>query len=710
MTASPISDGMVFDLPELVRIVKNIWGRYSEGSTRSTGRYPVKLHQKLEFQQQHYFKLPEADPNLGPEFPDASKYQCDVLRDAAWKLESRLLENRFQFTVKAPKETAAQKQAAQDTETWLQVGWATAQQRQQIDIQGGLASGAVRKCYGILHSRLSFEMWPDMPPDEYLEEVPDTEPEAYEKVKKNAPEYEDGKRWKKTGAAIADQDRRNKAMAGFPWVFELVDAQRYAEVEDVGCSNGLGMVVVIKVVELIDYNGEISKYALELKPGGTPKLSLYEIDPEIPLNIEKPVDGSFNSSDTSTFITVVQLWTREEFYELAMPAGGMDASQSYYDFGSMVLIKGAKHPYGEPPFYKVAGKVNEGETDPCLKYQPSLQGVYDFKPYYDRTRSLEGVLTERIALARLFLAKQQGTLADLGDEEGMSTLPREHTETATVLPEGYSIQKIDFEINEALVRLRELQEQEIMAARPPTGQAEIAATTQPWTARQATALADVYPHMILLGMERVVQQCAVMQIRTMSKSPEEGGPPGMSYVFAKAADDKTGRLRIDPSKTVGLDPKMIPSLWVDVSINPTSAQEMASKQQLGMEALKIGLFTPERILEDYWDDPDALGTVQDYMGWQAAESVTNSVVAQRVASIYSEKIIIGQGGTAVGPNGQGMTPQEAVAQKGWAPMTPPQGAAVPGGNGMTPYNAGPTMPPLPGLAAPGTMPLPGIQG
>jgi len=661
----------------LRRIIEQLVGTASTTTNASGGRFKA-LHERVRTREQHFYNLTEADPVLpAPHNDTAAKFQSDAPRRLWAQLKARLTENKPQPSAGSKTAKGKKQQAADKLERILELGFADLQRREGIDIVGELADGLIIQCYSLLHWEKAADVWPGMPDYEERDEIEDDERKRY------GPEKVGGK-YRETDASLQERDTRAKAQAGFPFYMEVYHPTQFAFIADRSMANGMGGVLTMRRVPMLQYVEELEKdghyprLSMDANAATAKRLLIYDERPS-------PDPGSPSADPTAwgKEVLVYQWWTRNEWYELVN-----DESQP--TTGGWRLAKSGTHSYGMPPF--ALCKANEtNSTDPALRYTPALDGVYRIKPYVDYYRTLLFAIAQQIALPLYYLVDDTGKMG-LGDDGKPLILTRDAL-AAQQLPPGHKLEKVQFELNPAFVSAMDSLQEEFRESFPQTGQTELSATTQPWTARIGMTLANVEPARYVGNIAECLSVAFENIALQMSLPAEQGG-------FGRSVP------MLDGEEVITIDPEDIRGLKVDVSIGKVGAAEQITVEEHGRVLLNDPLvpMTREMYVEEYMGRANASELIA---AWDAQrtydEYLRPGVVKQELARLFSEFLVMGANGDVVGLDGQVVDPSAELRERGWqvdAPPPPPGPSSVPAG-------AEPTMPTMPSMEAPGTPVLAG---
>ena len=703
MADTHIEAGCSLDEGQCVDLIRQLIGRFRGIQTgqarRDEGRADDRptLHQRIARRRAHLHNDVSCDPVLPPPYHEGHKFQSDRPRQISVQLRARLCENDAVVRCEPSVPTASQKRHANDLETVINSGLANVQDRKMLDIQGMLADGLITLAYGVLHWRLNTSIWPDLPDPDYLDVLPEDDEERRRYKGRRQVYYidRDGRRheepgegretkrgYRETQDAYEDRVRRTRAMAGFPYDVEVLQPDQFLYMEDATALNGLALGLVLREVGLMEYSSAVRR-------SDDLAISLHQVDGSLRIGVEReaPPDWQPSGDLWGQRIQIAELWTRDEYYELIAPENS----------DGWTLVKACGHPYGMPPF-AVAAAHERNETDPALRWEPALEGMYRLKPTLDRAISLFMTLGESVALPFFYLRRISDGQPRLSDDGKVMQFAR-NAANAMEVPDGYELAQLEFELNPAFIEGIRFITEEFDRSAPATGQAEISTATQPWTARIEQAQKNVEPKLYLKNISRALQTMVRNMAMVMSLPVEDGGT-GPVWVFARTDDGD-----VDYDSIVGIEPDQIRSLNLSVTIEATSSAERITLQEHGRAMLNdpmVGL-TLEEFVEEYEGKANADEVVVMRRADQAyRQYIEPGLIRQKIAARLGTQIVIGADGAAVGPNGQPMAWQDVMAANGYSVMHPSPNP--PGGGGPP----GSTMPTQPALRAPGTVPLPGV--
>jgi len=341
----------------------------------------TQFREKVAKRRAHFFHAPEADVDLGDQWKEVIFYQTDIPRRLHSKLKARLTENHFVTRVKPIKDIPSQRQKANDLEEVFNTGYDFIEERERLDIQGFLSDGQIIDGLSWLHWRKADHIWPEVPDYAETDELPMCSmcegtgraaskrcPECLGTGTSDGIEYEekDGGGYRQTDDSLQEQRKRETAAAGFPWYVEIPPASSVSMLEDKSLENGAAIIVLRRVVPVLSYLEQVRKE----KKDSEQVISLNQANKNIPVygEVDGPGNDSVSAGDYSKRVSVVELWTRNEFYEFCDYSGvGLPGTGA----GNLTFVKGFKHPYKMPPFALVPA-VEINDPDPHNRFMPVL--------------------------------------------------------------------------------------------------------------------------------------------------------------------------------------------------------------------------------------------------------------------------------------------------------------------------------------------------
>lgn len=686
------------------------------------------LWERVRWRRKHYHNLPAVDPQLPAQYETVVPYQSDLPRRMGQKLKARLVENQFVVRCNPPRDSSKLRKPANDLEAILMQAKSLVEERYGISIQGGLASGAIEDCYGVLHWCFDTEDYPDMGEHEYREKLGEHDDEkAFTALYRDDDEPDDAEstfpyrlnasgnidfgrdgsvrrrrvsRYRETDDALQERWKRSCASAGFPLRVEFVPADMFAFARDrkPTVQGEFAVAMVAREVPRLAYERAL---AAKRAKGEHEPLSLNEANPDLPIYEEMPGPRSFEPSFGAygDILRVYELWTRDEVYEVIGGQAGIE-----YSAGEVVDC--FRHPYGEPPFALAHGNINENTFDPVLRYEPALEGIYRLKPVYDRIVTLLTALAEMIALPYYYW-RRIDTGEPLLDEGGQIRVLTRNAVNADTAPVGYELVALPYDMNPAFMTAVELIKAEFEEAAPTVGAGETTASTQPWAIRLKQAEAAVEPRMLLENVAKAITKFERNVARVMSCSVEDGGP-GEIFLYGVSKDGKP-----DQETIVSVKPEQIKTLNIAVDIKGTSEAEQITKEAWGREMLAAGTITMADYLENYRGVPDPdeyqLALDEEYV---FNRYIKDQKLAQLLAANGLLDFMLGPNGEAIAMGGAPTDPRQVLAANGWQSAQEPQQQPQQGGGGQPGEESMPQtqMPDMASLQTPGTLSMRGPSG
>lgn len=641
------------------------------------------LHEKVKTRREHFHNMPQANPKLPAPYTGKSEYQSDVLRRTHIKHRARITENAPVFRVTPPRDTAKLRRDADTLEAVLNRIYDINQERNGVNYQSLLSDGQDRDYAGILHWVKADHVWPKFPDAEIRGELPEDEHEA-----KRYESSDDG--YTETDVSRQERDRHAKARAGVPWHITVVDPITCGWVEDISTANGFAIFVTVTDVGFVDYRAALRKDGITI--------SLNQADKKVLVGRERQrpdEDSDSGSGSWGDTLRVAEIWTRDECYELVQ--GTLGGAHTPWE-----LVKSWKHPYEMPPFAVAYGHRNQ-HPDPVQAFEPVLEGLYRIKPGYDFVMALNEIIAQSIALPVYWIELADGKPSL--DERGQKVVLTRDQANAATLPPGAKLVKAEFDLNPAFVQLMEFRQKELMDAAPSVGLSEVSATTQAWSILLQQQQASIEPKQIVLEQQRAFRTMGRNMAMVMSKPAEEGGFGQPVYVYAKEKDG-----RVNATTAIGIDPADIPTLDVDVDINPRSAAEVVTRTQLGVDLYTKRIISLPDLYEDYMGEENPGDKAKANTAYWAFEDFLKpGIIKQEISAKYATSFTMGPNGTFIGVDGAEMQPEQVLQRNGVTPIPRPQPAGVPGGGmGMPGGGMGAAPPPLPGMNVPTAMPQPGV--
>lgn len=615
---------------DLNQILDQLGGsRSSLDRARGTpGRF-TRLYEQIRKREAHLYNSSEVNPKFAAPQLKATPWQTDLLRRTWSQLRQRLTEHPLRVHVEPPDDSPSARQAADNLEHVLEQGLRQVEERSHLSLQADLGYGQVCLCFGVLHWQRAADRLPPFPAREQrgsrLEE-----PEERRRFRRTRSEDGPALPWIETEDSRRDRDRQRQAAAGFPWDVEVIRPDQFAFVEDHGSGNGLGLAVVLRDVELFEYRAR-------LREQDNLQLRLTAIAGERSLSISRAADApgveDASGGGWGDRVRVASVWTRTEYYELAAldgagPINGRGADGNLRH--EWTLIKSHSHPYEMPPFAIAEADTND-HPDAALRWEPTMEGIYRAKPGYDYERSLGRYLAEQTVIPMYWIQLADGSYQT--DDNGNRIEVTLDSATAKILPAGASFHRVEFRVDPAFVEFLRMSHDELVSAAPDSGsveRGEIGPNTQPHTLNLLLGSRNLQVQQLKRAQTEAVRVMLRNMALVMAKPLAEGGFGAPIWVFARGSNGGLKR-----RETVCVEPSVIPSLDIDVWIDPYSAAQRIAVQEHGRARLN-----------DPLDPLDQRAYLEQYIGEEHAEQVLSRHRQWRMEQARFERELRGVRGDA----------------------------------------------------------------
>ncbi|MCY3922651.1 MAG: hypothetical protein OXG27_09660 [Chloroflexi bacterium] len=561
------------------------------------------LHERIRHRESHLYNAGEVDPKFQAPHLQAQPRQTDLLRRTWSQLRQRVTEHPLRVHVEPPDDSPSARQAADNLEHVLEQGLRQVEERSHLSLQADLGYGQVCLCFGVLHWQMSPQHLPALPAREQRGSRPQ-DPEDRRRFRRSRSEDGPSLPWIETEESRRDRDRRRRAASGFPWNVEVIRPDQFAFVEDYGSGNGLGIAAVVREIGLFEYRSRLREQdGLELRMtaiAGDPTL-------RIASGVDGPLPEEPSGAGWGERLRVVSVWTRNEYYELAALAGHTPRAERAGEQPrhEWTLIKSHPHPYEMPPFAIAEADVND-HPDMVRRWEPTMEGIYRAKPSYDYERSLGMFLAEQTAIPLYWIQLANGDWQT--DDDGNRVEVAPGSAAAQSLPAGASLHRVEFRVDPAFVEFMRMSHDELLAAAPDSGaieRGEIGPNTQPHTLNLLLGSRNLQVQQLKRAQIGAVRTMLRNMALVMSKPLSEGGFGAPIWVFAKGTNG-----RVQRRETVCVEPAQIPSLDIDVWIDPYSSAQRIAVQEHGRARLN-----------DPLDPLDQRAYLEQYIGEEHAEQV-----------------------------------------------------------------------------------------
>jgi len=687
-------------LPKLIRSLRNRFEDGTVGGASAHGyfspkgsRISGKLHDKIALRRLHFFNDPSVDPRLDAPYDNVPGFQSAELGIKHRDLKARVIQNRMKVRAEADGTTVIKREAAQAVESYLLNGFQEIEKRLGYRIQGAMADCQIIDGPGMIHWRTAHQKMPEYPDYEYRDDLRDTDDDEKKRFRKHR-EYTEGAsdnrkyKLRETDDSLHERRRKQLAEAPFPYEIEVLSARNCYWVPDRSCLNGFGMVMTIQTVGWLDYENDVNGRALSDADGQTLKARLQDAETGRSIKLYTEVDAPFADGPSidgwDETISIVTIWTRDEWYELASCGiGGATSGDSW------TYITGGTHEWEMPPFALVAG-LTVMDPDPALAYPPALDAMYKLKPFVDEMMTFMHVTSRNIAMPWFFLQRRDDGASLLTEDGKLKTFTWDAASGMTI-PDGYELKWVDINLNGAYPQSLALILEQYKDSFPSTGTTDTTGSSQPWTVRLKQQEANVTPGEMVTAQVDALDICATSIARDSSKRALDE-PDNSLWGYVEDEDGKKSLAAIPASHLKGFT--------IHVDIDPTGAAERTTQAQLGMQLMETGKITDYQFWDEFRGDPDPQKRLDEVTAEQTFKTYwLPGVIRQEVARIQGSNTIknvsVGVGGELLGPNGQGMQPDEVLAMNGVVPQQ-----AAPAINGQ-----GPSMPGAGTLAPQGAVPI-----
>ncbi len=604
-SAEPQSAGAILATTLSEADLNHILGQLGGGRSAPLGvlsRFSA-LHERIRHRESHLYNARETDPKFHAPHLQAQPWQTDLPRRTWSQLRQRVTEHPLRVHVEPPDDSPAARQAADNLEHVLEQGLRQVEERSHLSLQADLGYGQVCLCFGVLHWQMAPQHLPTLPAREQRGSRPQ-DPEDRRRFRRSRSEDGPSLPWIETEESRRDRDRRRRAASGFPWSVAVIRPDQFAFVEDHGSGNGLGIAAVVHEIGLFEYRNRLREQdGLELRMtaiAGDPTLAVASgVDAPLP---EEPSGGGWGER-----VRVVSLWTRHEYYELAALEGHTPRVQRAGEQPrhEWTLIKSHPHPYEMPPFAIAEADVND-HPDMLRRWEPTMEGIYRAKPGYDYERSLGMYLAEQTAIPLYWIRLANGSYQTDDDGNRLEVTPG--AASAESLPAGASLHRVEFRVDPAFVEFMRMSHDELLAAAPDSGaveRGEIGPNTQPHTLNLLLGSRNLQVQQLKRAQIGAVRTMLRNMALVMSKPLSEGGFGAPIWVFAKGTNG-----RVQRRETICVEPAQIPSLDIDVWIDPYSSAQRIAVQEHGRARLN-----------DPLDPLDQRAYLEQYIGEEHAEQV-----------------------------------------------------------------------------------------
>jgi hypothetical protein len=352
------------------------------------------------------------------------------------------------------------------------------------------------------------------------------------------------------------------------------------------------------------------------------------------------------------------------------------------------LRKCFAHSYPGVPQWLIQAEYN-ADDDPVYAYLPYFEDVYKDKPFQDALKTLYAGAVINSVMPMVQRVMEPGASPLLPD--GAPVTDQRDNALASTMPAGQKLEPMYIQVPATIGQMYEQFAQEMRENEPGTGEADLSATTAPWTGRMATTQANAGPKsLVQLQADEFTHWGQFVVDWTAAH-------PGERMVAYGRMDDGA----IDKSKVIVVESEQLKGMTVTANINSVSTIEAISTAEHMRGFVQAGFAMEEDLQE-------AMGrtNVSDYMLKKRTDQIIrpyiDGMIQRKAAELMGPGFLLGPDGTPLNSQGQTVDPVQALQSQGvHFPQReqPPTGTVGPGG-----------MPGLPTLSAPGTTPLQGLPG
>lgn len=645
---------------------------------------------KVELRRKHF----TADPSVSPSLAEPLNHitdQSDLMRQTWTEMKARLTENHFVVHARSIDDESGSEDAIERFEKVMNSWLMLVEERNGYTLQDAMSDGQIVDAYAVLHWRRANEVYPPVPDFEYMDELPEDQKQKERYNSEPEAEGDYAGKYKETDASLQKRVNQSRARAGCPYHVEVSEMTSWRFRWD---QMGIAMGVHIRDVDTEEYDEALESKDLTMALDDK-KLRIY-----LSRDMPQAGKGSPSIANQHAHVRVATIWTRDCWYEYVAPAGTADDN-------SWEFVDSGEHAWGRVPA-AIVPAFQFNHPDVVWRYQPFLEGAYRRKPSHDRTVAIMKGLAEQIAIGQVFVTQTGKDAVSLNQDGTPVIEPGTDSANADVLPEGWDLRKLQYEMSQAFLEAVKFDQEEFKAAMPSTGIADISASTKPWAARIAAQMANIVPKGAMLTQERAMVEMCRSLAKDMSTPAAQGGLGGTMAAFSR---DDNGK---PTANVVSINSDEIKSLDLDVSIDPVSSVEQITKMQHGLEVRNdpLAKLSFRDFAEEYagWPDPDERAARYD--AEQIIETkIKPGLIDMKVAEQYGSRVVVGLNGQFVGMGGQQVPTDQVLGRMGVQRMAPqrPSGA---GGGALNGAMNQATMPPLVDNNAQqaGAMPQPPLVG
>ena len=682
-------------------------------------RRESERHRRVNWRRLHFDNDASVEPKLGEyiagkpapnnPFTDVSDFQSDTPRRIAQQVISRLSENPpvFKAVTRRASSNSDAINASLIANAWLR----EVEQRTNVKVQQAMGYGQVRDCYAIIHTYRLDHLRPPVEREVYTVEEFQAMVSAGQDTSGLMTSL-DGEGYEETEETRKSRRDEQYAGAGCPWTIEFPDPMYFARIPS-KYGPGDDVVVLAYEVDAFLYDLNIDK-----EIAGVPSdLGSLVAAPGIEQS-RSDSDATYNTPSSTDYRDrrkVWQIWTREEFYELAdyQIVTGRGRSRRLRS-GGFKLVKAFKHDYGQVPFFVVWANRNYS-PDPATEAEPYLEGIYRLKPDFDRSMKLASALVELTAMPQFYRQDDPNAPSHLLED---GDIPDEDSESmhGGKIPAGQRVVPLNTQVTHGIPQVLQLKMAMMKEAEPGTGSVEIGASTAPWTARIWQTQANIGPRLLLENQAAALRWCAEIWRDWHVRHPEE---PFLAYTHPSQSK----------KEIVKLDPKKLASLEFECSISPLSSAERLTIAEHLSGFVERGFRKKVDLLSEGFGEKDPYTYDNELLVDNAILPFKQKLVETMMQARAAKMFTTGSDGKVRDGSGTEVDYREVLARNGYVvpsleeekaqkAMVAQQqggGGGAPLGGSITRSDPGgatlaASMPQMSGLAAPGTQQVMGLNG
>ncbi len=581
-------------------------------------------------------KNPVLSDQFAADIRDASELtQTTILFEEWLKTGARMTEHHYVVNLTNPD---IDDQSKSDEVGEMLNAWAPQMERRSLSThQQGMTNGQLIDCNAIVHlRRMSSSRIPEIPEPEYMDEPPEDERKQFEdnpdRIKDStkrgaAKDPKFTKKMRHTHAHRLERLQTLRARAGCPYQIDVVDRAKFY-----GSRDKLDKVVFGAVIErqgFWKYDDELQSTS---RKNDTLMVFLEQAEKMKQLRVygpEERPDWAEQTDDQSgglTNITVARLETRDSWYEL-ISAEDLPPENSIWNTDDWELVKSGDHTFDRTPFFPCdALKFNGVEM-------PAFEALFRNKPAYDRQLAIFRALSEQYAVNEIVMLRgpnAEDETTARGNRQGSD----EDADGIKVLPIDYKPMQINVEVNQSAVESLKISTEALGSSAPPSGFADISASTKPWTAQLSIAQESLMLKMLVSNQAATLTEVYMTMLRDMSLGVDAGGLADEFWAYKKSGDGSTKQL-------LGVKFTDIETLQVSVSINATTSSEQITLTQVGAELLAQGLITQLDFYQNFMKKENASDYISDLDAEKLVKLVIPALLQLAAIEEFGGEFVIG---------------------------------------------------------------------